>query len=209
MRLSPLLSSTTLIAAVALGGCATSTLNYTPPTASIIQNTKLVSRPFDETWDKLVKQLSSDFFVINNIDKNSRLINLSFTSQKPSDFANCGRSIRTFNNAHGEQKYDYVPADSAAFSTTNKEGIAFNVRRVMKLEGRTNIYVAPEGNGTLITVNTKYVLNGQISSVAFDGRPGGTENITWDFSTKQGQMGEVQCYATGEIERRILSLVGE
>lgn len=192
-----------------LMGCATSTQNYTPPSAPTIQNSKQVAQSFEITWDKLVKQLSSDFFVINNIDKNSRLINLSFTSQKPSEFVDCGRSLRTFKNARGEQTYDYVTADPAAFTTTNKEGLAFNIRRTPKLEGRTNIYVAPEGSGTIVTVNTKYVVNVQISATSLDGRPAGTENVTWDFSTKQGQLGEIKCYATGAIERRILSLAGE
>jgi len=147
-----------VIASLLLAGCATSTTNYTPPAEPKIVNTKFVNKPFEAVWDSLVKELSGDFFVINNIDKNSRLINISFTSQRPSEFVDCGVTSRTFTNARGDQNYTYKTADSSNFVSTNNQGHAFSVRRNSRLEGRTNIYVAPEGSGTNITVNTKYVV---------------------------------------------------
>jgi hypothetical protein len=202
-----------IVGTIVLAGCATSTSNYSPPVASSIANTKQVASPFDSTWDKLVRQLSSDFFVINNIDKNSRLINISFSSQKPSDFVDCGRSMRTFKNARGEQTYNYNSADSTQFTMANDAGHVFHLQRTTRLEGRTNIYVAPEANGTLVIVNTKYVVNLTVNSTNVEGHPAGTQNLTWDFSTKQGYVDQgsngVSCHATGAIERRILSLVGD
>ena len=204
------LAAVPLFATLLFSGCATSTFNYVPPTETKIQNTKQVSQSFDVIWDRLVRQLSSDFFIINNIDKNSRLINLSFTSQRPSEFVDCGRTARTFKNARGEQNYAYNSADSSSFSGTIGSGNAFNYRRNPKLEGRTNIYVAPEGSGTVVTVNTKYVVAVNVSAFSLDGRPAGSESITFDFSTKQGLTGgQVTCYALGSIERRILSLIDE
>jgi hypothetical protein len=194
--------------ALHLVGCATSTANYTPPNVPTVKNSKTVAKPFDSVWDALVKELSSDFFVINNIDKNSRLINISFTSQKPSDFVDCGISTRTFKNARGEQTYNYQTADSATFTTTNQQGHAFNFRRHARLEGRANIYVAPEEVGTLITVNTKYVLTVVVNGTSLDGRPTGTETHVFDPSTKQSfSNGQVTCTALGNLEKRILNLV--
>lgn len=69
-------SATIITILFLLSGCATSTVSYAPPSESNIQNSKQVNQPFDALWDQLIKKLSSDFFVINNIDKNSRLINL-------------------------------------------------------------------------------------------------------------------------------------
>lgn len=190
-----------------LSGCATSTMNYTPPTARPIVNSKTVPQPFDAVWDRLVRQLSGDFFVINNIDKNSRLINVSFSSQKPSEYVDCGFSSRVFKNARGETASSYNTSDSSAFVTTSPQGLAFTVRRVSRLDGRINIYVAPEEGGTLISVNTKYVVNMQVTGTSIEGRPLGSQNHIWDFSTKQAQKGEVECIANGEIERKILSFV--
>ena len=194
-----------VIASLLLAGCATSTTNYTPPAEPKIVNTKFVNKPFEAVWDSLVKELSGDFFVINNIDKNSRLINISFTSQRPSEFVDCGVTSRTFTNARGDQNYTYKTADSSNFVSTNNQGHAFSVRRNSRLEGRTNIYVTPEGSGTNITVNTKYVISLTMSATAIDGRPAGTENFIFDPSTKQSfSNGNVTCAAIGAIEERIL-----
>lgn len=195
--------------AVMLSGCATSKMDYVEPQVIRVENTKVVNQPFDLVWDKLVRNLSSDFFVINNIDKNSRLINISFSSHKPSEFVDCGRSNRSFQNARGSENYSYATADSAAFSSTNPQGHAFNVKRTTKLEGRSNIYVAPEGSGTSIVVNTKYVISVVISATGFDGRPGGIETATFDLSTKQPFVSPVTCYANGRVERKILDFVGK
>lgn len=202
----------TLLTAVSLGifltGCASSSVDYRAPVPKSMTNTKDVSAPFDQVWDALVRQLSSDFFVINNIDKNSRLINLSFSTQKPSDYVDCGVTNRTFENARGKTNYSYQSADSSAFSVTNDKSIAFNMARKTKLEGRVNIYVAPIASGTSVAVNTKYVLDVDWSAVSFEGAPGGNGRNTFDFSTKQGySSSDLTCYAKGTLERKILEMV--
>jgi hypothetical protein len=195
-------------AAAVLTGCASSSIDYRPPADRPIANTKEVSVPFDQAWDALVRQLSSDFFVINNIDKNSRLINISFNTQKPSEFVDCGVTKRTFDNARGKRDYTYVTADSAVFSVTNGSSAAFNVTRKTKLEGRVNIYVAPVAAGTSIAVNTKYAVTVATTAVNFDGNPGGGDSNVFDFSTKQGYSApELSCYAKGTLEQRILEMV--
>jgi hypothetical protein len=192
------------ILGLCLVACATSTANYSPPVESKVINTKIVNKQFDVVWDSLVKELSSDFFVINNIDKNSRLINISFTSQRPSDFVDCGIATRTFTNVQGEQKYSYKSADTASFVATDKQGRAFSVSRTSRLEGRTNIYVAPENDKTNITVNTKYVISVGIKVTDSTGRTA-SESAVYDPSTKQSYTnGSVTCVAIGTLEDRIL-----
>ncbi len=196
---------------VLLSGCATSTVSYAPPSENNIQNSKQVNKPFDALWDQLIKKLSSDFFVINNIDKNSRLINLSFTSQRPSDFVDCGVISRTFDNLNGKQNYVYNGADTVNFALAVPPG-AVHVNRTGKLEGRINIYVAPEGDGTLITVNAKYIVSINAISTPFEGGASRHDSLTFDFSTKQGvvdKTNNMSCYARGLIEQKILGFVAE
>jgi hypothetical protein len=195
-------------AVAVLNGCASSSIDYRPPAGKPVTNTKEISVPFDQAWDTLVRQLSSDFFVINNIDKNSRLINLSFSTQKPSDFVDCGTTNRVFENGRGKRNYSYASADSSDFSVTNDKSIAFNMSRRSKLEGRVNIYLAPSGTGTSVAVNSKYALQVNWSAVGFDGSPGGSGSNTFDFSTKQGYVApELTCYAKGTLEQKILEMV--
>ncbi|MFV3286874.1 hypothetical protein ACNFCI_22935 [Pseudomonas sp. NY15356] len=196
-----------IVAIASVAGCATSSMNYTPPSGATVVNSKKVSKDFDRTWDDLVRQLSSDFFVINNIDKSSRLINVSFSASRPSEYIDCGSTVRKFSNARGEQVYSYLSADSSQFAVTNPNHIAFNATRTTKLEGRVNIYVAPAQGGTDISVNTKYLLTVNFNAVGFDGTPGGGSTSTFDFSTKSpSESQDLTCYAKGTLESRILEM---
>ena len=88
-----------------VGGCAgSSTYHYTPPTSLITPHNEVtIDEPFDVVWDRMVKNLSADFFVINNIEKISRLMNVSFSTTSPGKYIDCGRSRRTYTGPRGEQ----------------------------------------------------------------------------------------------------------
>jgi len=195
-----------------LGGCATATTNYFPPTGLITPTNELViGEPFEDVWDRMVKNLSADFFVINNIEKASRLMNVSFSANNPEGYIDCGRSQRTFTGLQGEQVYEYPSASSSRYTTVNKQGVAYNVFRTTKLEGRTNVYVAPEGEKTRIRVNTRYVLNIEVKGYTLAGQFAGTENVSWAFNTKEvfekpepELQVTVKCVATGALETKIL-----
>lgn len=191
-------------------GCATSTLNYAPPIIGDVDNQIIVGESFDPVWSRLVRNISSDFFVINNIEKASRLINVSFSSNTPTEFVSCGLSTREFSNAHGTQKYVYDPASSTQYTLTNDKGGLFNATRTSRLNGRANVYVAPAKNGgTLVSVNTKYIIDVTQHFSNVYGQPAGTQNFSFDFSTNQAQIASdgVTCVAKGNLERRILDYV--
>lgn len=200
-----------LVAAVCLAsGCATST-NHTPAASAAVINSAKIDRPFDAVWDQLVRELSSDFFVINNIDKSSRLINVSFSSNRPSDFIDCGVTSRSTSSLLVNGNANYKTADSASFRTTNSLGTPFDVSRTTKLNGRANIYVAPEGTGTSVIVNAKYVLDINMALRSLDGRPAGQSSGTIDFSTKSpaaGTAAQPGCNTSGVIETKVLNLAG-
>jgi|KBSMisStaDraftv2_1062788.scaffolds.fasta_scaffold351824_1 hypothetical protein len=192
-----------------VSGCATTT-DYTPPGRVAVTNSIKVERPFDAVWDQMVKELSGDFFVINNIDKNSRIINISFTSNKPSDYVDCGRTARTSSGLFTGGPTQYDTADSSSYYTNDAIGRAYTVRRTTRLEGRTNIYVAPEGQSTNVVVNTKYVLGLNTVVTAYDGRVTGQNSKTIDFSTKAPALptpNDAGCSTKGVIEGKILSFV--
>ena len=193
-------------ALLALTGCATSGINYTKPKNYDVKNQTIIKEDFDKVWDRLVKNLSSDFFVINNIEKNSRIINVSFSTNTPSDYVDCGTSTREFSNARGKQTYSYNPADSARYTLTNAQGHAFNANRSSRLNGRVNIYLAPEGDGTLVSVNTKYIVEVGVKYYSVTNQPAGQDNFTFDISTKSDYHTQdgVTCVAKGNLEKIIL-----
>jgi len=158
-----------LLAALGLlvTGCATvgvGSYSYEDPTPLEIENEVFVPMPFEQAWDKLVKELATQFYVINNIDKESRLINASFSSDRPEQYVTGGTTNREFRRKGAVELFSYDPAASSSYKTGWKWGQYNNLPstgtflRRTSLEGRANIYVAPEGEGTRVTVNCRYVL---------------------------------------------------
>src|SRR5438552_15950444 len=81
-----------ILVAVA-SACATAgtqTYNLAPAQSQHVTNEVTVTGASDIVWDRLVAQLSRGFYVINNIDKASRLINVSFYSDSPDDYIEIG-----------------------------------------------------------------------------------------------------------------------
>lgn len=196
-----------LLIAGLLTGCISSTVDYKKPQMQSINNTKFIKSDFDKAWDILVRNLSSDFFVINNIDKSSRLINVSFSTNTPSSFVDCGMTSRTFSNARGTQNYNYQTSDSINYSIA--VGInAFNIQKVSKLDGVLNIYIAPESQGSVVTVNGKYVLNNEFKGVSFDGQQRDSLSKSFSFSTKSPYSEQdITCVSNGKLEKKILDMV--
>lgn len=88
-------------------------LRYQSPTQTVFQNTAIVNSPFEDTWDRLIKNLSREFFVINNVEKVSRIINVSFYTDTPGDLIDCGMTTRTYQSGGGSpETFTYVTANS-------------------------------------------------------------------------------------------------
>ncbi|MGB2741867.1 MAG: hypothetical protein WBC60_15075 [Cognaticolwellia sp.] len=201
-----------IVACIGLVSCAKSTLNYTPPSNNKITNSIELSESFDNVWKKLVRKLSSDFFVINNIEKESNIINVSFSVNRPSDFVDCGISTREFSNARGKNNYNYNPADPANYTMTNGQGEVFNVNRFSSLEGVANIYIADEGNKTIVSVNARYIIKGGAKYFNVYNQPAGQSDWTFNLSTNQpysdvSSKDSVVCVSKGVIESKILEYV--
>ncbi|WAW08960.1 hypothetical protein NB640_06580 [Oxalobacter vibrioformis] len=189
-----------VFAVIVLSGCATTTESYEPPKEYPVESVRIFNASFDTVWKRLVKNLSKDFFVINNIEKSSHIINVSFSSDRPSDYVDCGTYTITTT---GFDPFTYKAESSSTYDDWG--GTA--VQRT-RLEGRVNIYVAPEKNKTEVTVSVKYVLPIDISvthrNKLFK------ETQTYSFSSKQKYSGnDAICYSKGVIERSILDMAGK
>lgn len=213
-----------------LNGCAataTSRFEYTPPDQIEVQNEVVSEKNFEVVWDRLVKELAKSFYVINNIEKESRIINLSFATDHPEEFVDCGTSHRTFKHGRTEETYDYPVAGSSAYRIAGGRAGDFanfqvisSVQRRSSLEGRANIYVAPEGAGARVAVNCRYVLtvetSGTTDAINYYGgvvaRQPLHANFSATFNTNQLVTTDwagvaVQCRSSGKLEGDILEMV--
>ena len=207
-----------LIVAALLVGCASTESTYTPPASSGLQTERTLDSNFEDVWDRYVANLSKSFFVINNISKESRIINISFSTNEPGEFVDCGKTTRvTTHPAIGEQTFHYDTANDSSYLLGVKgTNNLWRVNRATRLTGRANIYIAPQNQGTLIRANAKYVWTVNVSGTL---NVGGSfsNNTTLDFSSQQegtktatlseGKSEKLICRSRGTLERRLLNLI--
>ena len=208
------------------GSAARATASARRPAPAV--NEIVVDRPFDETWDLLVRRLSESFFVVNNISKESRLINLSFSSADAQLYVDCERTQRTFEKGRDVETFDYAVAEDGRYMTsrqlTPNAYAHYQIQRRSSVEGRIDVYMAPEEPGTRLTVNTRYIF-GMRATGRYDVYGGALDipqgsgrtepfdyQVTFDTrqagSTVDSEGNEIWCQCTGELEARILEWVG-
>lgn len=211
-----------VLAAVVFSGCAVpvkTTTDYSAPDAPRdIENRLVVESSFDDTWGKLIAGLSSEFFVINNIEKASGLITLDFSSEHPEQFVDCGVTTRHY----GDQTFTYQAAGDSDYLADKQSGVnvaRMNVHRDAALTGKINVHVAEVSDGTQVSVNARYIwtvvaggtykMAGSISSGPTQAIPQST--TTKSFNTRSASKSngpeDPGCGATGELERMILDIV--
>jgi hypothetical protein len=153
---------------------------YTPPELDrSFTNTVVLNQNFQDTWNQIISNLAKTYFVINNVEKDSRIMNVSFSVTEPQKYVDCGRSKRTVELRSGvtlEKEYEVtksvtVPLAYPVLYGTPGSGFAaattianilwdygvVEKKRWTALSGRSNIYLAPKGkNQTEVSVNTKF-----------------------------------------------------
>ena len=208
-----------------------SSYSYEAPTPVTVENSALVPIDFNAAWDQLVKELATRFYVINNIDKESRIINVSFSSTQPEQYLTGGRTTRRATIKGQTEEFKYDPAASSVYKQARRWGdfqnlpVTDTISRSTSVEGRANIYVAPQDASTLITANCRYLLTVRSSGVyeAFTafGTLAGRGSIpessaTASFSTNEpcqvnwgtpAEPAYVSFCSTGRFESEILSIL--
>jgi predicted small lipoprotein YifL len=126
-----------------LGACGVKG-TYSPPRHDNNHNkyTVTLNRPYDEVWKSLIQYSASEFFAIDNYEKDSGLITLDFGASSPSEFITGGDW--TFTAPNFNFAGDYVEF--------------MEKYRNASLNGRMNIVVIPiDDSTTRVSVNARYI----------------------------------------------------
>jgi hypothetical protein len=200
----------------ALAGCASFKSNYQTPSTSVRASyVKQVSRPKDLVWNDAVAALGQRFFVINNMDKASGLINVSYSGD-PARYIDCGRVTVEVSGLNAKtQTFDGAAADSQyeAVAPVPPYGFPGRVqgRRQMMLEGRVNVIFEEVGSdSTRVTTATRYVVTRRFASSNAPVPQSDTVGFNGNEKGRFPQIGNnppLECVATGELENSILSIV--
>lgn len=194
-----------------LVGCVKHRYEYTPPTRAYeVQSTIFVEKPRDEVWKKVLAGLSSNFFVINNMDKESGFINISYSGD-PTRYVDCGELYYYFENVHGPREYRFpAAAPNANYVAVANGNNAINMYRTMSLEGRINLLIQQEGAGTKVTTTVKYLLTKRMGGQSFTGQMLAPSTETITFNSGPGGAAfpaGTECRPTGVLESEILALL--
>lgn len=202
------------MATIVLSACAGTTVNYTPPNVSKgnIETERTIDADFETVWDQYVKELSKSFFVINNISKESRIINVSFSANDPTKYANCGTTtVSSKHPARGTQTFTYLAAGSSSH-WIGIDGTNHIVDRVRQtdLEGRANIYIAPiNSSKTLLRANARYVLGIHVKMSGVTAYHQETTSSSISFATQETGTSPdgITCVSKGVFENDLLNIV--
>ena len=202
--------------ALILGACASANLQVRQPDASVRPNyTKELSRPKDQVWNDAVAALGQRFFVINNLDKSSGFINISYSGD-PARYVDCGAFTVTITGPNAKTQTIDGAAVDARYETVAPMppyGVPtrVQVRRQISLEGRVNlIFEATGPDKTRVTTATRYVLTRKISMSNMVGQHTDTASFNGNEKGQFPQLGTNQateCVATGELEKSVLSVI--
>ena len=75
------LANIMIVVSMGVVGCVSGKVNYIPPTGVQEKNSIILQQSMDEVWTKMIDGIGDSFFVINNIEKDSGLINVSYSNE--------------------------------------------------------------------------------------------------------------------------------
>lgn len=201
-----------------LFGCMAQTnLMSTQPEQWNKENSMVYNAGINKVWDASIKTISEKFFVLDNISKESRIITLSFASDTPAEYVDCGQvTVTNSGGASGGSTYTFPGAQAyTEYKAASGGPHILPVMRRAKLNGKVNIVFSEEGeNSTRIIVNTRYIVD--VTKNAQEMTPYGPRNYTARASTifNSGQDGtsedgEMTCAAKFTLEKKILDDIKE
>lgn len=198
--------------AVSITACLSGGTTYTPPTPQpTLERSALLNRSRSDVWKAMVPKIAQGFFVINNMDQTSGLVNLSYSGD-PEKFVDCGVIVSKVSNARGPREYVIPGSRAQSRYEATGDGKLYTVDRTLSLEGRANIVLEElTPSSTRATVNVRYVLARTIHTKdVMDRLAASSETISFSSGESAAFVGtgvETNCRASGALEQRLLALV--
>ncbi len=160
---------------------------YVPPNTddTNFKNSVITNKSFDETWTSVIDFVNDSLFKIENLEKDSGLVTLSFGSKETENFIDCGEFEYTLFFTGEEFKGSYI--DYA------KSGL------LAILEAKMNINIQKIDNeSTKISIKTNYTYSTQHALGYYDPKL----NQTYSFESGGYQTIDVINPIKGSIPTR-------
>lgn len=194
---------------------------FEPPQEYPIDNSRIFNASYDVVWKATIDSVGSSFFVLENIEKDSGILSLSFSVKKPSDYVDCGVVSQKGKDYYGkEYQTTFLGAETPVKRMiVLPDRQMWPVYREITLSGKANILVqALSKNTTKVSINTRYVLD-LVNTVSYQVYVGGFSTIPQSQTIKQqmsftgNELGQIpgaptdqvlKCYSKFTLEQQIL-----
>ena len=146
-----------LVMAVLLSSCAVEVAKirenvgkYVPPNIddTNYKNSIITNKNFDETWTSVIDFVSDSFFKIENLEKDSGLLTLSFGSKEAENFIDCGDFEYTLFFTGEEFKGSYIDYAKSGLLAVLEAKMYINIRKI-------------DNESTQVSINTNYMFSTQ------------------------------------------------
>ena len=123
---------------------------YVPPNIddTNFKNSVITYKNFDETWTSIIDFVNDSFFKIENFDKDSGLLTLSFGSKEPENFIDCGDFEYTLFFTGEEFKGSYIDYVKSGLLAVLEAKMNINIEKI-------------DNESTKISINTNYTFSTQ------------------------------------------------
>ena len=160
---------------------------YIPPNIddTNFKNSVITNKNFDETWTSLIDFVNNSFFKIENLEKNSGLLTLSFGSKEPEKFINCGDFEYTLFFTGEEFKGSYIDYVKSGLLAVLEAKMNINIQKI-------------DNESTKISINTNYTFSTQHALGYYDPKL----NQTYSFVSGGYQTIDVINPISGSIPTR-------
>jgi len=118
---------------------------YVPPNIddNNFKNSVIINKNFDETWTSVIDFVSDSFFKIENLEKDSGSLTLSFGSKEVENFIDCGDFEYTLFFTGEEFKGSYIDYAKKGLMAVLEAKMSISIRNI-------------DRKSTKISINTNY-----------------------------------------------------
>lgn len=155
VQLKPPVVFVGILIGTALSRCATtaSQSTYQPPPVAKVVNEKTIDAPFEDVWKQTLSRIAQSFFTINNIEKDSGFLNLSYTGNS-GIYVDCGTTVVAGQG--GAQSLNFSESTSAV-ETVDTRGNTILTQTQAKLDTKMNlVFLRETDETTRVSINIQY-----------------------------------------------------
>ena len=123
---------------------------YVPPNIedTDFTNFAITNKNFEETWNSVINFVNDSFFKIENLEKDSGLLTLSFGSKEAENFIDCGYFEYTLFFTGEEFKGSYIDYAKSGLLAVLEAKMNINIRKI-------------NNESTKVSINTNYTFSTQ------------------------------------------------